>query len=439
LEQCSLCGTNNPSEARFCLKCGYDLQQDAADDSTDDSDPDTFTPAASGADARLARREAKRRKEALEPGEVEAYKEHAAAQSKAAFESQVHHNDVDEPSEIDLGAVTADFATRRRFCDRCGAANPYEQRFCLQCGNTLGQEAPAEADSGVNAAPVIPLAPLSAEPFEHAALADLHSAPASDYFSEQEQKGGRPYRSRQIGSSLAQRGPGLWLLIGATLLVAAALVWLIGLGGFDLLFNAKVRGINKAARTMERLPSFQYNVSAAVRTADDVQYPGGGKAMYESPHKSSWSVALNTPGKPIAAETVEVDDKVYQNGMLLQPSRSQSPSGDVTDLWRDFRSVEDLGMQPIGAVNCRHYRYRVPPNLITTVLGVGKQDAASDAVVESWVDTGSSQVVRMTAQVFNVQIEGASTTVQLAMDLVAVGQPYNISAPAQQSAPAPAP
>jgi hypothetical protein len=421
------------------LKCGYDFQQDALDDSIDDSDPDTFTPAATDADARLARGAASRRKKAVEPGEVEAYKAHAVEQSKAAFESQIHHEDADEPSEIDLGTVTADFATRKRFCDQCGAANPHEQRFCLQCGNALGRDAPAEADAGFNATPVIPLAPPSTEPFEHATLADLHSAPASDYFAEHEPETGRPYGSGQIGSSLAQRGPGLWLLIGVTVLLAAVLVWLIALGGFDLLFNAKVRQINKAARTMEQLPSFQYDVSAAARRADDVQYDGGGKAMYESPDKSSWNMALNVPGKPIAAQTVEVDKTVYQNGTVLRPSGSQSPSGDVTDLWSDVRSVEDLGVQPIGTQTCRHYRYRVPPNLITTALGVGEQEAASDAVVESWIDTASSRVVRMTVQVFNVQIEGASTTVQLAMDLTAVGQHYNITAPAQQSAPSSAP
>jgi len=68
------------------------------------------------------------------------------------------------------------------------------------------------------------------------------------------------------------------------------------------------------------------------------------------------------------------------------------------------------------------------------VLGVGSQSAASDTVVEAWIDTTSAQVVKMTVQVYNVQIEGASATVLLAMDLAEVGQPYNINAP--QPAPA---
>ena len=126
--------------------------------------------------------------------------------------------------------------------------------------------------------------------------------------------------------------------------------------------------------------------------------------------------------------------QIYINGPSWQSSTSDNARADVSDLWKDFQSVEDLGNQPIGALNCRYYRYRIPPNLITTVLGVGSQSAASDAVVEAWIDTTSAQVVKMTVQVYNVQIEGASATVLLAMDLAEVGQPYNINAP--QPAPA---
>lgn len=435
MEECGLCGSENPSEARFCMKCGGDLPARSSGASpTNDSDPGTFTPAATSEHARLGPTAAIRRRRTSDPSEIEAYKKQAASESSGAFESQIQYIDPSEPSEIKLSAVTADFNERHNFCNKCGASNSYEQRFCLQCGNTLSRQIPNQADLNFDPAPAIPLAPLTEEPFGRVALADLHSAPASDYFGEPAGAGKRGRRSAPFASAVANHGPGQWLLIAATLLLAAALIWLLALGGFKMLFNAKVRRINKAASAMERLSSFQYTVSAAVESADGVQYGGGGRAIHESPDKSLWEMTLVVPGKPVATATMEVKDKIYINGPSWQSSTSDNARADVSDLWKDFQSVEDLGNQPIGALNCRHYRYRIPPNLITTVLGVGSQSAASDAVVEAWIDTTSAQVIKMTVQVYNVQIEGASATVLLAMDLAEVGQPYNINAP--QPAPA---
>ncbi len=75
--------------------------------------------------------------------------------------------------------------------------------------------------------------------------------------------------------------------------------------------------------------------------------------------------------------------------------------------------------------------------LITTVLGTGVQSGASDAVVEAWIDTTSMQILKITAQVFNVQIDGAPTKVTLGLALTAIGQPYNIAAPQPTAAPQP--
>ena len=167
------------------MKCGGDLQARSSGASpTNDSEPGTFTPAATSEHARLGPTAARRRRRTSDPYEIEAYKKQASAESSRAFESQTQYIDPSEPPEIELSAVTADFNERHNFCNKCGASNSYEQRFCLQCGNTLSLQTPNQADLSFDPAPAIPLAPLTEEPFENVALADLHSAPASDYFGE---------------------------------------------------------------------------------------------------------------------------------------------------------------------------------------------------------------------------------------------------------------
>jgi hypothetical protein len=69
------------------------------------------------------------------------------------------------------------------------------------------------------------------------------------------------------------------------------------------------------------------------------------------------------------------------------------------------------------------------PELVMTVLGLGKQDAVSDAVMETWIDKTSFQVIRETAQVFNAQINGVRTRSTLVMDLNETGKPLQINPP----------
>ena len=121
---------------------------------------------------------------------------------------------------------------------------------------------------------------------------------------------------------------------------------------------------------------------------------------------------------------MQIGDKIYGNGPAWQTADPAQSTADALGLWRDFSSVEDLGTQVIGTTNCLHYKYRIQPKLITTALGAGAQSGASDAVIEIWIDSASSTVVKMTVQVFNVMIQ-----VTMTFDLAATGQPYNIKAP----------
>jgi ribosomal protein L40E len=433
LSTCEVCGTDNPDEARFCMKCGKDMTAvPAAGGSEAFPEPESFTPAAADGEGRLASTASSRlRMPPAEPVDVDAYKRQATEESIGAFESQAIGEESAGPAEIQHSGVTADFADKRRFCARCGAANPYEQRFCRQCGGTLGAEQPAQPLPAQELPPSIPMAP---ETFQHTTLADISGAPASDYYTEGLPGSG----SRRVSlpsTGISSWGAGEWSILVVVVLLAVGLTWLFAFGGFNMLFSGKTARISKAAGVMESLPSFQYDVSSTMELSEGAQYGGAGRARYESPSKSYWEMGLDAPSNPRVTASMQIEDKVYINGPAWQPGDPEQASADITDLWRHVETVEYLGTQPIGTSNCYHYKYRVPPTLVTTVLGVGAQSGASDAVVEAWIDTVSMQIVKISVQVFNVQIDGAATKVTMGLGLSATGQPYNITAPQLGAAP----
>ena len=426
MKKCELCGFDNPDQARFCMKCAKDL--DAVESGQGPREADafgTFIPAASGDNARLAPTANAGPPAAGSPIDIEMYKQEAAA-SIESYENQVA-SDSDEPPEIQLSGVAADFAEKQRYCDQCGHANPKEQRYCQQCGQALRVDAFTPAMNAPRPSTMIPLATEPSKPNLLAGMAG--TAPASDYYSEGAPGTGSP---RKFGSGSGFAGAlGVREIIVAIVgvLIIFTLVYLFVFGGYGTLLGGKAKKIRGVAGVMQRLPSFQYNITAAFETADGAQYGGSGKLLFETPDKTYWELSLGTPGKPGVTASMQIGDKVYGNGPAWQTVDPGQSTADALGLWRDFSSVEDLGTQAIGTANCLHYKYRIHPKLISTALGVGAQSGASDAVVEVWIDGASSTVVKMTVQVFNVMIQGASTNVTMTFDLAATGQPYNIKAP----------
>jgi len=353
--------------------------------------------------------------------------EQQAAASIESYESQVA-SDSNEPPEIQLSGIAADFAENQRYCDQCGHANPKKQRYCQQCGKALEVDALTPAMNAPRPSTMIPLATTEPpQPVRPGGTA--WGAPASDCYSEGPPGTGS---SRSFAGSSGFEGAfGVREIIVAMVgvLIVFALVYLFAFGGYDSLFSGKAKKIRGAAGVMQRLPSFQYNITAAFETVDGVQYGGSGKLLFETPDKTYWEMSLGTPGKPGVTASMQIGDKIYGNGPAWQTADPAQSTADALGLWRDFSSVEDLGTQVIGTTNCLHYKYRIQPKLITTALGAGAQSGASDAVIEIWIDSASSTVVKMTVQVFNVMIQGASTNVTMTFDLAATGQPYNIKAP----------
>jgi hypothetical protein len=441
LKTCELCGIENPDEARFCMKCGKDMDNVRSSDVPPEmlQDTVTFTPVGNDEYARLAPT-AHLPKAPI--GDVASYKEAAAASAAAVQEQQEmenrYHEDVAQeaaPGAVDAGGpeishrgVTADFAAKKQFCQRCGMANPYDQRFCKNCGSTLGEVPGGMADETFGAPPPIP---SSTSPMETTTLADV--SPSSAFQSAPEEVGRRESRprrdSRERFGGVYDWGVREWLILTVATLVFVALIWVIFFGGFGMIFGGKDSNIHKAGATMAKLPSFQLSVNSTYEV-DQGQYGGGGHVLFETPDRSAWELRRDTPGAPQVQGTIAVGTNTYSGSSgTWQPADPATSAGDVILMWQKVSGVEALPNENLGGHTCYHYKYRMDPALMKTVLGLSGQEGVSDAIMETWIDTTSFQVIHQSAQVFGGQINGQRTKITLVMDLSETGKPYGIKPP----------
>lgn len=426
MKNCELCGLENPDEARFCMKCGKDLDAGAVTSEIPpemfEVDVDAFIPAAVSETAPLGGSQQKSENIQMEDNEEFVLPAPTRDESVQSF---AHEELSDEPPEIQLTDVTADFAERRRFCPRCGIANPHEQRYCKNCGSALGGTVTREADRAFDTANAVP---LKQETAEKTTLSDM-SPPASDYYSA-ERSVERARREFSFAGGLSDWGVREWLMVILATLLVAALVWFFAFGGIKM-FSSSSRRIHKAGGTMTGLSSFQYSIGGAFESTEAGQYDGRGLITFEKPNRDASDVTMNVPGRdPLHVQQIEVENKPY----TLQGSQWQSADPgvvqlDLSRLWSGFSSVEDLGMQQVAGVNCFHYKYRIPHEIVTGIIGIWQPAGVSDAIMEIWIDSSNSRIVKLTAQVFGVQIEGLRTRVTLTMDLAATDQAYDIKPP----------
>ncbi|MHB8896518.1 MAG: zinc ribbon domain-containing protein [Candidatus Geothermincolia bacterium] len=436
---CELCGNENPEEARFCMKCGKDMDKVKSSNIPGEmlEDPATFTPVGQDEYSRLA---PTARASQAPVGDVASYKEAAAAAAAAlqaqqelesaqsAEQDQEKTDDIpDVPSEIDQRSVTADFVARRQFCLRCGMANPYDQRFCKNCGSSLGEARGGMADQSFSAPPSIP---ATSAPVETTTLADV--SPSSAYSNAPDPRPGRAAPPRQrtsSGGGIADWGAREWLGLTVAALVLIAIVWFVFFGGYSMLFNSRNKNIHKAGATMQKLPGFKFQI-ASTYEVEQGQYGGSGQALFETPDRSAWEVRRETPGNPQVQGTIAVGASTYSGaGGKWQLDDPATSAGDIILMWKKFTQSESLPSEVFAGKTCIHYKYRMNPTLMKTVLGLGNQETVSDAIMEVWIDTTTFQVIHQTAQVFGAQIDGARTKITLVMDLVEVGKPYGIKPP----------
>lgn len=445
------------------MKCGKDLDAVKASESFFDApEGGAFTPQGSLDDSPL-RRSRHDSEPGIEPGD------HAPAAGSgvddilnaeyakaAAFDADDFG---EEQPEIQQSDVTSDAGERQTVCDTCGAVNPHEQRYCRSCGSALsaagavtgerptargggggpgGRDEPGLSDQWAEAGTEQEYgdsfgyasdAPLAAEeplmPLVETSLLTSIS-PSSDYYSS-ETATGRRRRSR--GGKIEWSARDWLILIGLTLILLLG-IWLFFLGGMDL-FSGKVRNLKKAGRVMSKLSSFEFSVDGSMESEQAGSFDGSGSVRFEAPDRSAWSFTTAIPGKPpVVTQQAEVAGKPYVNGGgAWSPAGAETARPDVKNLWTGFSSVEDLGQATCGTSQCFHYKYRTAPGTLTGMLGAWDPSGVSDAVMEAWIDMSNHRIVKMTAQVYNVQLEGVRTTVSLTFDLAAVDKPYNIGAP----------
>lgn len=439
------------------MKCGRDLDKVARSDPRDQkaAEPDTFTPLEDDEFSRLAPTKRLTR----EPvGDVASYKE-AAAASAAAWEAEQEQDAIKERAaddrlvaaqpvqpaqpaqaqepaapaggrtqEVQQRDLHADFSDYKRFCVRCGMANPRDQRFCKNCGSALTETAGGMADETYEAASPVPLDTIVTE---KTTLADV--APSSAYQGPDGQQAGRYKRSRRARSSPNRPNFGVreLLFLIAALLIATLLVWMFFFGGFTALFDSKIRNIHKAGSVMQKLPGFQFGIAATFE-APQGDYPGTGHVLFEAPGSSAWEVHSADSAGARTQGTLQIGAQTYSSTGTWVAADPKTSTGDVTLMWKSFSTVEALPDAPAGSSpDCLHYKYRMDPGLMLTVLGLAGQTDVSEAVMEVWIDKTSFQVMRETAQVYGALINGARTHVTFVMDLTETGKTYGIKAPGQ--------
>jgi hypothetical protein len=416
LKHCELCGLDNPEEARFCMKCGSDLDAVSAPDvPVDVFEASTFTPA-----GEVDRHGGGRSKSAPpQPTEdKETYKEAAASESPGIF---VGAGDEGEPPEIQQTGVTADFAGKKSYCERCGRSNPRDQKYCLGCGFPIGDEPPSADESAESA-------PLDDVVMETTTLADISPFPdGPDLMAEPDP---RPYSRRENIRWPRMGGVFDWSAREWSLLIAAAaiavlLIWFFLFGGISM-FSGTSRDVKKAGSTMESLDSFAYEVDVSLEATDSV-YGGGGRAIQENPESAAWQLILNMPGRENAPmQHVQVLETVYVDSGTGWQTAQPGTDVKVSGFWKDFSSPEQVSSSNSGELS---YEYHVPPEILLEVLGVGEQQGASDASVNISIDENSFNIVRISATVYNIRIGDERIKATLDMALSETGQEYGISKP----------
>lgn len=423
MKHCELCGLENPDEARFCMKCGKDLDSVRLSDIPPEIiESDAFTPAgSSGATPSVAPRQE-------EPGplpDIQSYKE-AATSRVESEEVLIPVEYDDEPPEIRMTDVTSDFTEKKTVCNQCGVANPPMQRHCKHCGADLRPDTTDQrsgpGDTFGQAAP-----PASA-PVETTMLADF--VPSSDYRgSDAAAVTYREPRGLSFTGGPADWGVREWLLSVIAALVATGLIWFFAFGGMNMIFNSEAKNLRKASQTMSSMAGFQCNLTATLEDPD-ADYAGNGQVVYEAPDKTAWQLHLNLPGRgPVLLQHVQIGDDSYTNCGASWQVSDKGEDTSVTGLWSGSSTIEDLGNETMHGHSCFHYKYRTSFRLITTVLCAGEQPSVSDAVVEAWIDKDSFQIIRTKAEVFNVRIENKRTKATLLLDLGVANQSFGVKAP----------
>lgn len=405
-KHCEICGASNPRDQRFCKLCGRELEEAGRDEAVS------------------AGQSVEKLTTVPEPSEP-------ASGQKPVL--PVGDGTDSIPTELDAEVSRSEEAViipeaphKQKFCDRCGNSNPHDQKFCRLCGQPFDEE--LQDEDGPSPEP-IPLIPSDQNYYEPSHMASL--TPSFSDFHEDSQAHSSRKRSRGTRESRIHWGVREWLTLIVATVIVIVLLWLFAFGGAKNLFDSKADSIGKADRTMLGLRSFQLSAVVTLESSSSGLTGGSGYVNYESPDRSAYDINVTAPGnKPVRVQHIQVKDRpyIFVDGRW-QSSDPATTGFEVGRLWSGYSGLEDLGSQAFGGYDCFHYKYRIPPETITRLLGVWQPTGVSDAVMEAWIDKSSSRIVHLKAEVFNLKMDGERSRAALLFDLAATGQDYRIVAP----------
>lgn len=461
MKYCRICGLNFPDDAQFCLKCGKSLDfadsneyevespsfassgnQDSA--GTDESKKDlpresaSFTPSGDYG-AGTSPQSGSRSSEPL-PDYATCMREEV---EQAAEISESWKDDreppLEEQSDIAQNDVVANISIEKKPCSRCGAMNPHNQVFCVNCGAEIAAGSfPGEGKQNTQQFVMQPPTVQQPQPASTPSQSYQPQQPALEppsLAAGDVYRTGAPPPVNQNSFLNRMTGWSAWVWVGliAGVLLLSAGIWFLFYGGMDMLFSSEQKTMREADSAMSELSSYEYTINAAFESIERGNFTGNGKLLQESPDKTSWAVNIVVPdGRALQPRLTQIgEDQYVTEDTVWKPVVLEVPDISASSLWTGYSSIENLGDQNLFTYLCKHYKYRVPSDALCLAMGMTDSQGIGGADMEIWIDTQTKRIIRMEAKVYGMLIGGVKSDAVITMELSGTGLGYDIQPPVQ--------
>ncbi|MBN2169385.1 MAG: zinc ribbon domain-containing protein [Actinobacteria bacterium] len=441
MKYCRLCGVDYPDEAQFCLQCGKsleysDAQENEAESEEYEEESSSFTPSGSY-DADQSYQSRKRYSSESLPDYATCMREEVeqAAQMAESWDVEQEQH-LEEHSEISQDNVVADLSAEKKPCARCGAMNPHNQIYCVNCGAEIDEGGVPEAAETSqpqyqSPPPIPPTPPTRTYQPPQLSYPTTPSTSPGDCF-----RSGTPTVTGRRGSFPARMmkwSAWTWAGLISVVVIFFAAIWFFFYGGMNMVFSTELKNMGKADAAMAGLSSYEYTIDITYDSAEKGQFKGEGKLLHELPDKTSWAVNIMMPGSQVLQPRwIQIGENQYvNNGAQWQQVTSNTQDVSAKRLWTGYSSIENLGDQSLYTYTCNHYKYRIPSDVFRTVTGMTDSQGIGDAVMEIWIDIETKRIMRMTANVYGLLVGGVKANAVINMELSGTGLVYNLQPPVQ--------
>jgi len=407
------------------MQCGKDFQASKDDNSLFEyTESDSFTPSGSLEELPLSKERRKLATESEQKEQISLEEKKRALENPRVILPMGKPDEEEKENSLEIFQPEASKLTveNKVFCSLCSFGSPADSKYCFNCGAPI-DEAEERITDNFGQDGSIPLAPPEEYTFDTSTLAPMR--PSHD-------EGLTPAKKEKKIKVRWEFRWGIqeWIAVIIVTCAVGFAVWFFLLGGSDI-FTYEAKKIRQAGNTMENLTSFQYASRGAVEGKESGVYELSGHANYIKPEKFEVFFSTSHPQKgPRRYHQIRISNKSYS---LKEDRWVKLKSGEavfgIGGLWKSFTSVENLGRKNINGREFHNYRYRVPARNLTSMFGVQNPDAVSDAVVEIFIDSTTHYINRITAVLYNFEIEVERSTLKLEFNLVAVNQPFQITKP----------